>query len=1067
MADSTPSLAEWLTAGRYLDVLLSDQAAKLIAEFVRSLAVLQQRQEQQQERAALSPSPSASADHQAVNDTGNGDGEGYGGGDGSVSVRDRVAVGLAALNAFLQGNVTGPVLEEKKVRALLQEKFLRQGQAAFGDTLTQKGLRKACLRSLEVDGVSVYELVPLVEVFCLARWIFVVIGGSGFAGIERQGRQQVLGEGEGGGVERSTSWLALRVRVWHYKLLTQPSLGPGSVFNKASQWCDVPSLRDGIEKGLEEVGAEVLGDGSHWSRVEQVQFLVEKANVCIILGQDVRAREALRKATGLSGFVYALSGALGKRTRFQEKSTSQLVVLAKSGETVATGNDNQARPQALALNDDTLLESLEFTKEKTEDEMSELPAALRDLAPDEQPQLSPLDQIILLAEATLTDAFSPADTLTAEEVLPFAVRVISDKSTNWQIYTHALLVRSRIEVHRSRTVERGVLQMQAVVDQVIVDTTQPSETTRATGEVLEAAVPEIHVTADGDEAHQPANKPTSFFPAPIPTESAPAQVRLEHIHALSSPPRWHLESELAYSWAGVGSLVSALEIFKRLQLWAEVALCFASSAAKDDEGGRGSNGEAKAKAVLRWRLFHKTERPTDYYQGAVEESDEEVDLDDLKEADYRGPERQPPTPNAPRLWCILGDIENDPGHYERAWEISKHRFARAQKSLGEYYLQQKNLQRAREAYQKAVAVNRLSAELWNRLGDISLRLGDFSDAAEAFSRAIAVSDNISGGEDARTWSNLGSALYSLYVERVKEVKQQKKEAPPVVDNTTIKARAADDEEEDHDAPAPKPDSSDPSTLLAQSLAAYKRGAAIAHDNWRIWDNVVTLASRLRPVPVADLLLALRNILRIRNTEEALDVNVLRLLVNEALLSQEKPASSKEDESQDGDGNEDGRGKGEGKGVYEPPRGTTQRAVCDFLEGRVVPLVTVRSELWELVTRERVWRGDYAGAVDAAERAWRAAVGGVSSGSGLLPGSGAKHQAGESWFTDREGWKTVVERTDELVSMLENYGEEVPEIGLRWKGKARSAVRSVMGKAKENWEGSEEWERLVGLLEGLK
>ena len=69
--------------------------------------------------------------------------------------------------------------------------------------------------------------------------------------------------------------------------------------------------------------------------------------------------------------------------------------------------------------------------------------------------------------------------------------------------------------------------------------------------------------------------------------------------------------------------------------------------------------------------------------------------------------------------------------------------------------------------------------------------------------------------------------------------------------------------------------------------------------------------------------------------------------------------------------------------------------------------------------------------------------------------------------DREGWRVVVERTDELVSMLENYGEEVAEIGARWKGKARSAVRSVMGKAKESWEGSEEWERLVGLLEGLR
>jgi tetratricopeptide (TPR) repeat protein len=1020
MADS--SLTDWLNAGQYLDVLLSDPAAHLIRDFVGSLQQQQQPQQQDSDNSTITKKDDAT----------------------SVSAQDRLAVGLAAFNAFLQGNVTGPVLEKTGLRELGRQFVSNEAEAAAGFAQALHRVRKVCLRSLDVDGVSPYEYVPMVEVFCLARWVFVGCP---------EARLGEVGVGVGG---RSAKWLALRVHVWHYKLLSQPSLGPGSAFNKTAQWCDVPSLQDVIEKGLEDLDGAVFDGEKGWSALEKVQFLVEKANVCMMLGQDAKAREALRRATELSGFVYALSGALGKRTKFQEKSTSQLVVLAKSGHGQETSEDDQAKPQALALNDDTLLENLEFTKEEAKDEAkSELPAALKDLPPDEQPQLSPLDQIILLAEATLKDSFSAADTLTSEEVLPFAVRVISDKATNWQIYSHALLVRSRIEVHRSRTIERGVLQMQAVVDQVVVDTTQPAEeTAEGKGDVgaSGSAVPEIQVTGDGDEASKATNKPTSFFPAPKPTESAPAQIRLEHIHALSSPPRWHLESELAYSWAGVGSLVSALEIFKRLRLWAEVALCFAANSAREDEDGRGSNGEAKAKAVLRWRLFNKTGTPAAQQEDS-EEIDDEVDLDDLKEADYHGAERQPASSNAPRLWCILGDLEDDPAHYERAWEISNHRFARAQKSLGEYYLQQKDLTRARDAYKKAVAVNRLNPELWNRMGDISLRLGDFSDAAEAYSRAISSSNNAVGGEDARTWSNLGSALYSLYVERVKELKQEKEEGKTELSPSPPKAE--DDEEEDiTDITTSKPSRLDPSALLTQSLAAYKRGANIAHDNWRIWDNVITLAARLRPVPVSDLILALRNVLRIRNTEDDLDMDVLRLLLNEAVLTQEKPAAA-------------GSTDGKGVSVDALPRGTTQRTVCDLLETHVAPLVTKRSELWELITRERVWRGDYAGAVEAAEKAWRAAVGGVTAGSsaGLLPSS-AKGDIKGNWLEDREGWKTVVERTDELVSILENYGEEVPEIGARWKGKARSAVRSVMGKAKEVWEGSEEWERLVGLLEGL-
>ncbi|KAK3312551.1 hypothetical protein B0H66DRAFT_570860 [Apodospora peruviana] len=998
-------LQEMLRDGRYIDILTfssSDLVKAVTEEFVAHLF------EEEEE------SPTTTSDLRVV----------------------RKVVGLAAFNAFLQTNVTGPVLDDARKFEKLLGGIAAAESSSSGAGL--KKLRRACFRSLDVDGVSVYPYIPNIELFCLARFVFTYPKEEG--GVERVSeRGEQMDEDD-----VSWNWLALRVHVWHYKLLTQPSLGPGSIFVKSAQWSDVPTLEQVIETKLEEVVKEVQSGGG----TGEVQFLVEMANVRIMLGQDVKAREALRQATDKSGFVYALSGAMAKRTKWQEKSTSQLVVLARSAEATGSGENGGVKPEALKLNDDTLLESLEFTTEKKDDnkvdDNSILPAALRDVSPDEQPQLSALDQIILLSEATLKDAFSPADSLTSEEILPFAVRVISDTSTNWQIYTQALIVRSRIEVHRSRTVERGVLQMQAVVDQVIVDTTKTEEVeTTEEKEVVDemSTVPEIRFTEDGDEHNDKKsveNKPTSFFPATKPSETAPAQVRLRYIHVLNSPPRWHLESELAYSWAGVGSLVSALEIFKRLRLWAEVALCLAANARTEDEDGRGSGGEAKAKAVLRWRLFQRTGSSTELT--AVDEVDEDdVDISDLKEADFQGPERSPPPPNAPRLFCILGDIENDPVLYERAWEISNHRFSRAQRSLGEYYLQQKDAERAREAYEKAVKVNRLSSEMWSRLGDINLRLGRFSDAAEAFGRAIAAADNIVGGDDARTWSNLGSALYSLYVERVKELKKEREEQKHQTEADVVEK--VDDEESDElTQRTTTPPKRDPAALLSQALAAYKRGASIAHENWRIWDNVLTLASRLRPPAVPELLLALRNIIKIRKTEEAIDIDVLRLLLNETVLS--KPNKSK-------------------NGVYEPPRGSHERAVCDILETEVVPLITTRSELWEIITRERVWRRDYPGAIDSSERAWRAAVG--TAGTGLLP-SAAKTT---DWLEDKEAWQTVVERTDDLVAALENYGEEVPEIGAKWKSKARSAVRSVLGKAKESWEGSEEWERLQGSLEGLR
>lgn len=979
--------------------------------------------------------------------------------------------GLAAFNAFLQANVTGPVLTRDQTD--LTAPYL--GTPEFD----------LSIRSLDVDGVGVYPFIPHIDLFCLAR---LAIGN------ETSEANWAAAQAEAGhqwGV--SLAWMKLRLDVWHYKLFIHPSLSSGSVFTKNMAMSEVPSLVEKIQQGLARVESELIGEAwevsdaaSKRSPEEKVRFLLEKANVCIMLGQDVRAREALNLAAELNVFVYALSGALGKRTRFQDKSTSQLVVLAKSSVGVpeeGEGGEEEA-PQALPLNDDTLLENIEFSKDGTEGKHGEqnmgatessLPVQLRGIKADQQPQLSTLDQIILLTEATLKDAFSPADSLTSEEILPFAVRVINDKSTNWQVYTQALLVRSRIEMHHSRTVERGVLQMQAVIDQVLVDTAENPVTSHgedSTGGDENRNTPAISVSAPEEEpevkldrtsAAPVDEKPRSFFPTGEPTESASADVRLQYIHALSSPPRWHLESELAYAWTGVGSLMSALEIFKRLKLWAEVALCLASSASLDegDGSGRGSGGEEKARAIIRWRLFHRKG------QGSAapgEEIDENTDISLLKAEVFTGPERAPPQPNAPRLFCILGDMEPDSAvaHYERAWEISKKRYARAQKSLGEHYLALKDWHKAREAYNLAVSVNRIAPELWNRLGDINLRLGLFGDAAESYTRAIGASNDTSGGEDARTWSNLGSALYSMYLEAVGESKRAKEAGSEREEPTNGHERAGDEDDDEEPQPSTKKSPRDPAMLLVQSMKAYKRGASVAGDNWRIWDNVITLAARIRPMPFFEIIQAVRSIIRLRQTEFALDDGILRLLLTDGVLAVEK-----------NDAHPDG--------LYEPPRGSVERNVNEMMENEIVPLITSRSELWELVSRLRVWRRDYQGAIDASEKAWRTAVGGATSGASSMGGGltvdSAKSRPEEeggggggnrgNWLEDKEAWQVVVQRTDELVAVLENYGTQVEGIGEKWRGKARAAIRSVMGKAKENWEVSEGWLTLTGLLDGLR
>jgi tetratricopeptide (TPR) repeat protein len=878
---------------------------------------------------------------------------------GDVGAVQVLIAGLAAFNAFLQANVTGPPTDWGNV---------------FPKSEDEVAFRKQCLRNLDVDGVSVYQHIPHVELFYIARLIFTVYF------------PRIIG-----GEFRDCKWMRVRINAYHQRLLS--GLSGGSLN-------DFAVLQDVIEKDLKELEDEILGEKSVFGTEAKVQFLLEKAQIYIMQGLDIKAKENVKKAKAVSGFSYALSGALGKRTKFQQNDISQLVVFARSKESEDTasdglpvglkevtlsGEEGRSGPTALELNDDTLLESIDFAKSDKVDN-SALPPELVDLKPDQQPQLLPLDQITLLTEATLKDTLSPLDKLNSEEILPYATRVLADKPTNWQIYTQALLVRSRIESHRSRTQERSVLQLQVIVDQIIADTQEEPSSPSADG------APEIRVT--------------QFLPRAKESESAPVNERLKYIFQLNTPTRWEIETELAYAWSGAGSFVSALEIFKRLKLWAEVALCYHSVGQED-----------KARQIIRRQLYFSSLGPSiDKYS---------IDAEEVVKEKWDG-EIRPTPPHAPRLWCILGDLDNDPACWEHAWGISKKRYARAQRSLGEYWTKQGDLEKARKAYMAATIVNRQNNDTWSRLGDIDLRVGNWDGAIIAFQQSIMIDDT-----DAKTYSNLGSALLSKHAEIVKLQNAQAK---------GVLISEDDDEEVDFT----KEKTQDPKAILTQALKAYKRAASLAHSNWQIWDNVITIAGRLSPPSFPDLLLGLRSVIRIRAPsvgETAIDADILRALVLE-VTSSERPENLNVAESPEKSG-----------GIYIPPRGSLARAVIQLVDEDIIPLITKRAELWVLVEKLSLYKRDYSNALKCAERAWRMVT------------------TGEEWVLDEEAWKGAVGVTDNLVSAYENYGPmeggDGKEVERGWSGKARSAVKGVMGKARDAWEGSEGWVVLEGKLEELK
>ncbi|KAF7354773.1 TPR-REGION domain-containing protein [Mycena sanguinolenta] len=286
------------------------------------------------------------------------------------------------------------------------------------------------------------------------------------------------------------------------------------------------------------------------------------------ISQDKLAAEYFIKAARSTGLEYELTGALGKRTKFQTNDLSQLILLAESklkieeqpnsssAELSSTGGQV---PETLALNDDTLLEQTAFTSSS-----ASAHSQLARLDPSAQPALHPLDQSILLAMCLNIKNTSPVHGLTAEQMTPYVSRgnLASIKLAN-----------------RTRTVERATLQLQALIEQ-------------------------------------------------MPTADAPVAERLRYAHALPLPSKWEMEKELATRFLSLGAVRSALDIFERLEMWEEVVKCWQAMERRDMDvvlaRGKAGTTDARranmdlAREAKLWCLLGdlEPENAADHYQRA-------------------------------------------------------------------------------------------------------------------------------------------------------------------------------------------------------------------------------------------------------------------------------------------------------------------------------------------------------------------------------------------------------------------------------------------------------------------
>ncbi|KAM0791201.1 hypothetical protein ACM66B_005683 [Microbotryomycetes sp. NB124-2] len=872
---------------------------------------------------------------------------------------DLLAVGVTCLHAFAQINWTGPTLDVEST-----EMFdpTRLGQ------LSAKQLDDAAIDALTYRGEPAYHLTRSAAFLAIALQIFGLIP-SPFDPDATRTTNEDQPFGRSWTKAPSIKLWRLRAGLVWIRVLDEPVPLPSFVATEAAALRNALPLastdRARVSLSLSLLASTLSRSSPHSTAQKEASTLA-------------------RAAADEEGLEWELTGRLGKRTKFQIDEKTQLVVLARDRTSTAKAGTVEAQkvPEALALNDDTLLEKTAYTQAGEDKEgsaiLNENGSALSTIDPSDQPHISAFSQSVLLSLSLLTIPYPTsviqlsADVLSTSQVSAFVARVLQHPQ-NWSVHSMALLLRCRAEAGRSRTVERGVLQMQALVDQL----------------------------RDGNPTQVSA-----ISSAVKPEDVADARERLSEFHSLALPPAWEMERELATRYLSLGIVKSALEIFTRLEMWEDVARCWASLERPD-----------KGIAVIR-----------DLLSGGKTETD--VVADRRKGAGasrFTGGEKR-----EAKLWCTLGDLEKNPAHYEKAWEISGHTSSRSQRSLGAAHWADKNYEAARTSLRLALRINPLFPRTWFLLGCAEMRLEDWAGAQEAFGRCVALED-----DDAESWSNLASchlrrgetegdtdAAVDLDLDEI----EGGVDSTGVVNSTAVTNQADDDE---HEAQVRLP--------FSRKRAAFhclKQAIKHSYDSWRMWYNYMIVA-----VDVGEMSEACRALGRItemrvaKEGESAIDLDVLERLVDAVT----KPLDDEGTNSNHVDANY-------GKGLY--PR------VDDLIKRVILPHVSNSPRVFLAHGRLYMWLGDYAGALDCHLKAYRA---------GVASDPTVEH--------DKIEFLDATQKVEDVVGMLENLGSredaQGKPVAKDWKYQARSLVRTFLGRTKDAFEDEPAYEKLKDMLAELR
>jgi tetratricopeptide (TPR) repeat protein len=594
-----------------------------------------------------------------------------GGGDSdgaSWRAAEALWTGAAALNIFVQSNYTGPELREEDVKAVISSLVLaeEQGSASI----------------LSIDGELPYPRSSHPSALVIACAILDSLQDQGLS---------------------TTEWWCSRAVVAHARLLLVPGRSP-------SLWKRAQGL---FSRVLSEFGGCAGEMGTRaWLEWGMAQHHFEDPS---------KGKHSFERARQACGLEVEVSGALGRRTKYQQTPHAQLVLKTTSRAAGGAAAVEDVVPEG--AQGKCSIDNLELGKSLAKPVNAEGDEAvvrrtehgqdchlLEDVAFEagedlDTSTLSPLDLCVILALCLDTKNQNPRDGLTNEQMGPYVAAVLR-RPGNWMIYSTGLLQRAWIDFERPHAMERAALQLQALLDQ---------HTTRLT--ITQAALSAVE-------------------------SAAPAEQRLDHIHGITYPPRWELLRDLALRYMHIGVYGSAAEILSSLEMWDEAVQCYT---AMDLPG--------KAEAIVQERLS-SPDTATPQMWCAL--GDLKLDPDCyVKSWELSGGRYARAKTALGRLYFSRGEYEEAIGHFTDAVTATP-LLPGSWFTMGAAYMRLSRWDDALKAFTRVVQQRPEEGEAWGNCGAVHLRRKDWASAAAAFTEGLKHQR-----DNWRMWENQITALMHL------------------------------------------------------------------------------------------------------------------------------------------------------------------------------------------------------------------------------------------------------------------------------------------------------------------